>query len=1592
MFELSPRHAADLDDDLEPAPAPRPRRAPGKRVLTEEVPGRGGPLARFAPAFGIPLDDIRLELGSALARGAGAEAVALGDTIHVAADRLDLDRPDDRALIGHELAHVMQQRAGRVHATGAHDGHAVSRSPDLEAEADQVGARVARGLAAGIAAPGGGPAQAVAQYRVGTGLVAGDPVIIRGQSVEEPVDGSDATVRRPLQGIVVRAERGWGYLVRVAGPDGAVDRVYTLAQLDLVRDHDYGGRSQGKVLDRLIPGTGANLRDAKKPRPADGKESKAKKQRVGGAPHPGTAARGVLRELPRTAFSDMAMDWTQADMLAMLAADSQGPLWDDGSGGPPQHNNLRDLEPLASRFVVDRVTGTVTVTGGMATFVPRHPNQVLPQMRRTGWPGGDAPALEIEVYAYGKRSYRAIVDGARGTLAMEGGKSAARFVRDNGGPEVDGAITQFAADVPGRLQLVRSAAPTGGGLDGSKPSGGVDGGTPSGPVDVGKASAALDGGGKPDGKPPPTIPTVTAKPPAKASETVAVELEAVVVDVLHARDEDGRYYTVTREGDTATLELGSEQARASGKSGGGFATTRTDLAPPSTYVWFGPKPDGEVGGLGGKLAPERWRGPAEFAAEFTYWIEGEGNDTCVFDRTNTPSGSRYLYFKEVRRPLRWFGPPRDGEHIGLRKPDYGGAFTDELTQDQVAAQLAGHADPIAEFARDGAKVKVPGTISVWLLRKFTKPPRLFWQDGDEAPDEERYAKPPQGDRKKVKDRKAQWADGAWSQPPQGWESRPPAHKDRDTMMDGASASAEARRPADDGGLGADLTHPRQEWCHLVGHGDGGSEHASNLAAGSHYANTEQLALEEGARTLRAAGKPHGVVVLLKVTSYLTPGTNCADAIRYKVYLRRNLPGTPASDAAVDSSEPSGPAVAKIFDHLFDGQSDAFDRNQFAIAKQTLLDAGARQFAAWGIEVDVDAEDAADGEAGGGWQHDWGRFASQGREAIAWPTLGDGNCAFNGIAQVLIRLVREGQLTAAAVAAPLELDAPTIAALLPALDPGGDVHALEATLADPLRQLAADQLAADAGRARQLAAVYFEELCRQLALAVGLGGAAAATDLFPADSATAATLAVELDDATAAITADADELGLEEAFGQWCAANGDAVMDRFIDGGLEGYLADMRGDGQYAGAPELAAIAATYGLHLTVFHHAGDGVMALHSEANAGFAPLDETWTAREIAGLATLGLFEGQETPDQTIAFARRTPEEVAELLGHPPEDFVDRYPDLMPQLAELGARYAALRGEHYRHPIEVAMYRHGDMAHWSAVTNGHGNANLDDATERLPDGAAIPELGDGNLGAWSGGWDEPAWGGGWDEAELGGTSPFELTTTADASGHKTGTVAFVQKPATVNGTDLRFAAHRFGRSQVGKPSHGPFQMAQVDPAFAPGQHAAVVNAANPSLHGSAGIALGLQDVAGPKATATWKANGTKAPLAPGGAVADVSGDLATQGVSRVIHTVAPTISDPKWRGVLRQCCASILQAAADQHLDVIILCSLGTGIYGLPADESAQIMVAEITALLAAPPPAWNGWQPARIVFNNFPGAPPPVHGQPGKADPSSIDPFPFL
>jgi Domain of unknown function (DUF4157) len=91
--------------------------------------------------FRTSFDDVRVHVGPE-APSIGALAFTKGSDIYFAPGQYDPASPRGQQLIGHELAHVVQQREGRVQNPQT-AGVAVVQDPALEAEADRMGQRAA---------------------------------------------------------------------------------------------------------------------------------------------------------------------------------------------------------------------------------------------------------------------------------------------------------------------------------------------------------------------------------------------------------------------------------------------------------------------------------------------------------------------------------------------------------------------------------------------------------------------------------------------------------------------------------------------------------------------------------------------------------------------------------------------------------------------------------------------------------------------------------------------------------------------------------------------------------------------------------------------------------------------------------------------------------------------------------------------------------------------------------------------------------------------------------------------------------------------------------------------------------------------------------------------------------------------------------------------------------------------------------------------------------------------------------------------------------------------------------------------------------
>jgi hypothetical protein len=91
--------------------------------------------------FGADFSDVRVHVGPE-ASSIGALAFTYGSDLYFAHGQYEPHSPHGHRLIGHELTHVLQQRAGRVRNPFG-SGVAVVQDPGLEAEAERMGVRAA---------------------------------------------------------------------------------------------------------------------------------------------------------------------------------------------------------------------------------------------------------------------------------------------------------------------------------------------------------------------------------------------------------------------------------------------------------------------------------------------------------------------------------------------------------------------------------------------------------------------------------------------------------------------------------------------------------------------------------------------------------------------------------------------------------------------------------------------------------------------------------------------------------------------------------------------------------------------------------------------------------------------------------------------------------------------------------------------------------------------------------------------------------------------------------------------------------------------------------------------------------------------------------------------------------------------------------------------------------------------------------------------------------------------------------------------------------------------------------------------------------
>ncbi|GEM_PF-4031359 len=119
------------------------------RLIGQGVPLERGIRERMEGLFGTDFSGVRVVEGPA-ASAIGARAFTLSETLNFEAGLYDPGTKRGIELLGHELAHVVQQRSGRVENPYG-SGVAIVQNRELEAEAIRMGRRAAEEIWSGPA-------------------------------------------------------------------------------------------------------------------------------------------------------------------------------------------------------------------------------------------------------------------------------------------------------------------------------------------------------------------------------------------------------------------------------------------------------------------------------------------------------------------------------------------------------------------------------------------------------------------------------------------------------------------------------------------------------------------------------------------------------------------------------------------------------------------------------------------------------------------------------------------------------------------------------------------------------------------------------------------------------------------------------------------------------------------------------------------------------------------------------------------------------------------------------------------------------------------------------------------------------------------------------------------------------------------------------------------------------------------------------------------------------------------------------------------------------------------------------------------------
>ncbi len=154
-----------------------------QRLATRPIGGSAERLpttvqGKMERAFGVDFSAVRIHQDDR-AQGVGARAFAQGTNLHFAPGEYSPHTKRGQTVLGHELAHVSQQAAGRVRVPAQALGGPIHDDPELEREADEMGERASRGESVGDGAVGASGSGERLEGRL--------PHLMGGESEEQPI-------------------------------------------------------------------------------------------------------------------------------------------------------------------------------------------------------------------------------------------------------------------------------------------------------------------------------------------------------------------------------------------------------------------------------------------------------------------------------------------------------------------------------------------------------------------------------------------------------------------------------------------------------------------------------------------------------------------------------------------------------------------------------------------------------------------------------------------------------------------------------------------------------------------------------------------------------------------------------------------------------------------------------------------------------------------------------------------------------------------------------------------------------------------------------------------------------------------------------------------------------------------------------------------------------------------------------------------------------------------------------------------------------------------------------------------------------------